>query len=38
MPLKIPAPPEAKLAPVIKAEVLFGETDRYAGEVGKPTF
>jgi hypothetical protein len=38
VPLKIPAPPEAKLTPVIKEEVFCGETERYGGEVGKPTF
>lgn len=41
MPLKIPAPPEAKLTPATKDPFClldFDTSDRYGGEVGNPTF
>lgn len=43
VPLKIPAPPDAKLTPVTVAFVLlnffnFDTSDRYGGANGSPTF
>lgn len=41
MPLKIPAPPEAKLTPASKDPFFLVDldtSDRYGGEVGNPTF
>ena len=38
VPLKIPAPPEAKLAPFMYDAFFFSDKERYGGELGNPNF